>query len=302
MKKAVYMFPGQGSQKAGMRSGLGSMSDGQSRLFKIADEVLGFGLTDIIDSGPDEVLTRTSNAQPALLSMGMAFAMGADDRGCRPNIVMGHSLGEYTALCFSSSISFEDALALVRKRGELMEAASEKAPGRMAAVIGADMERLGKLILDCSSKGVIEITNYNSRQQVVLSGEISSIEEAVNRINSDRIGKAMMLNVSAPFHSSLMKPVAEEFREYLARIKINPPEVCFIDNVTGMEEKDPEKIKEKLVLQLYSPVLWEKAVNTANDMGAVKFIECGPGSVLSGLVKRIVKGADIITGESLLCA
>lgn len=298
--KTVYMFPGQGSQSVGMRSRLGAMTEEQKELFSTADYVLGFHLSVLIDEGPDEELTRTANTQPALLVMGVAFARGLDDRGRRADIVMGHSLGEYTALVHGGVIGFADAVRIVRRRGELMEKAVKNTPGKMAAVIGAELAKVEALVAACAGDGVIEITNFNSPVQVVLSGETAAVDRAVSMINDSGIGKAVELNVSAPFHSSLMKPVAEEFSGFLDGFEFHPPRLGFIDNVTGLMERDPASIKKKLVLQLSSPVQWERSVITAVDAGAATFIESGPGSVLAGLVKRIAKDRTIMTGEKAL--
>ncbi|MBN1496388.1 MAG: ACP S-malonyltransferase [Spirochaetes bacterium] len=298
--KTVYMFPGQGSQSVGMRAKLGAMSSEQKELFSAADYILGFPLSALIDDGPDEELTRTSNTQPALLVMGLAFAMALDARGNRADLVMGHSLGEYTALAHGGVIDFKDAVRIVRMRGELMERAVKSSPGTMAAVIGADRAGLEDLVDECAREGVIEIANYNSPQQVVVSGETAAVSRAVEMINRGGSGKAVTLNVSAPFHSSLMKPAAEEFSRFLAGFEFRRPRVEFIDNVTGLGESDPEEIRKKLVLQLSSPVQWEKSVRKARDAGAAVFIESGPGTVLAGLAKRIVSGCKTIPGEKMI--
>ncbi len=299
-QKTVYMFPGQGSQSVGMRSKLGALTSEQKELFSAADYILGFPMSAMIDEGPDEELTRTPNTQPALLVMGTAFAMALDGRGHRADVVMGHSLGEYTALVHGGVIDFKDAVKIVRRRGELMEKAVKNTPGKMAAVIGTERARLEAILSECSKEGVIEITNFNSPQQVVLSGETATVSCAVEMINAGGSGKAVELNVSAPFHSSLMKPAAEEFEKFLANFTFSRPRVEFIDNVTGAMESDPDNIRKKLVEQLSSPVQWEKSVLTACGAGASTFVESGPGTVLSGLVKRIVRDQKIVNGEKLL--
>ncbi len=299
-EKTVYMFPGQGSQSIGMRGKLGAMTSEQKELFSAADYILGFPLSALIDEGPDEELTRTPNTQPALLVMGSAFAKALDARGHRADIVMGHSLGEYTALVHCGVIDFKDAVRIVRRRGELMEKAVKNTPGKMAAVIGADRGKLDSILSECSRDGVIEITNFNSPQQVVLSGETAVVGRAVTMINEGGSGKAVELNVSAPFHSSLMKPAAEEFEKFLGEFPFGRPRIEFIDNVTGAMESEPEQIKQKLVDQLSMPVQWERSVLTACEAGASIFVESGPGTVLSGLVKRIVKEQKIVNGEKLL--
>jgi [acyl-carrier-protein] S-malonyltransferase len=299
-EKTVYMFPGQGSQSVGMRAKLGTMTSEQKELFTAADYILGFPLSVLMDEGPDEELTRTSNTQPSLLVMGLAYARALDARGYRADIVMGHSLGEYTALVHGGVIDFSDAVRIVRRRGELMEKAVKNSPGKMAAVIGMEREKLELIIADCSAAGIIEITNFNSPVQVVLSGESAAVNRAVCMINESGTGKAVELNVSAPFHSSLMKPIADEFSRFLADFAFREPKAEFIDNVTGLAEREPEKIRNKLVLQLSSPVRWEQSVVTAFGAGAGTFIESGPGTVLSGLVKRIVKDCKILTAEKAL--
>ncbi len=298
--KTVYMFPGQGSQSVGMRARLGAMTEEQSELFSEADRLLGFSLTRLIDEGPEEDLTRTSNAQPALLVMGIAFARALDARGEKADIVMGHSLGEYAALTHGGVIDFSDALRIVRRRGELMEKAVKDAPGKMAAVIGADPERLRALIDVCAGGGVLETANFNSPSQVVLSGETAAVDRAIEAVNRDGIGRAVELNVAGPFHSSLMRPAAEEFGRFLQDFNFSPPGPGFIDNVTGIMERDPSRIKEKLVLQLSNPVQWERSVLTARDAGAEIFIESGPGTVLAGLVKRIARDRKTVSGEKIL--
>jgi len=296
----AYMFPGQGSQSVGMREKIGAMSDRQKDLFARADDILGYSLSDLIDRGPEDELTRTSNAQPALLVTGIAFAMALDERGMKADAAMGHSLGEYTALVHAGVISFDDGVRIVRRRGELMEEAVRDTPGKMAAVIGMQLHALEEVIARCRVHGVIEITNFNSPSQVVLSGERAAVDHAVRAINEGGTAKAIELNVSAPFHSSLMKPIAETFGSFLADVEFHPPRCRFIDNVTGGLESSPEAIRRKLVDQLSSPVQWERAVRTAVETGIDTFIEAGPGTVLSGLVKRIAKGVKVMGAESIL--
>jgi [acyl-carrier-protein] S-malonyltransferase len=296
----VFMFPGQGSQYPGMRSPLGDMAGPPGRCFSMADEILGYPISALMDNGPAEELTRTVHAQPALLAMGAAYREAVISRGHAPDVVMGHSLGEYSALVAAGVLSFEDALRIVRKRGELMERAAEKTPGGMAAVIGVSQEALEEVVGRCTGDGVLEITNFNAPTQMVLSGENAAVDRAVALIGEERLGRAMRLNVSAPFHSSLMGPAACEFEAFLSSFTFRRPEITFIDNVTGMAEAGPEQIRQKLVLQLTSPVLWAHSARHAQELGGRIFIECGPGSVLAGLVKRILSGVSIIVGEKMV--
>ncbi len=298
-KKTVFMFPGQGAQTVGMREKLGELTSGQEKLFAVCDEILGFNLTSIIDNGPEDELTRTSNTQPALLAMDIAFVEKAEKLGYRADIVMGHSLGEYAALVHAGVLTFDEGIKLVSARGRLMEEATVKTPGKMAAVNRAKRELLDEVVTSCSELGVIEITNYNSPAQVVLSGEDRAVEQAVEMINNDRIGVAVKLNVSAPFHSSIMKPIAEEFSDYLGKVPFNKPDRIFINNVTGKAEDDPDKIREKLIKQLWNPVMWEDSMKTAKELGGERFVECGPGTVLSGLARKSGLGVEVLTGEKL---
>ncbi len=297
--KKVFMFSGQGSQSVGMRERLGTLTPSQEKLFSACDEILGYSLTSIIDNGPDRELVRTSHTQPALLVTDLAFVETIESAGHEADIVMGHSLGEYAALVHAGVISFEDGVRLVHARGKLMEGAAEKTPGKMAAVNRPKRELLDEVVKACSRTGIIEITNFNSPSQVVLSGEEKAVEQAVEMINNDRVGIAIMLNVSAPFHSSIMKPVAEEFSRHLGETSFNTPDRTFINNVTGTAVQDQEKIREKLVLQLWNPVQWEESMTTARELGGELFIECGPGRVLSGLAKKSGLGVEIMTGEKI---
>ena len=292
--RTAFLFPGQGSQSVGMRAGLGPLRPAQRELFEQAEALLGLPLVRLIDEGPETELTRTSNAQPALLVMDLAHAEGARAAGREADVVLGHSLGEYAALVWAGALAFADALRLVRVRGRLMEEAVERTPGRMVAVLKVPVERLEAVLVECRTHGVLEITNYNGPGQLVLSGETAAVERAVERLRSERLGRAVPLNVAAPFHCSLMAPAAEAFRDALAGVELRPPRPVFIDNVTGRSEHDPERIREKLVQQIVQPVRWEAGVRSALELGVDRFLECGPGGVLSGLVRRIAPAGTTI--------
>ena len=299
--KTAFLFPGQGSQSVGMRAKLGALSAEQEELFARAEAVLGFPLRRLIDEGPEAELTRTSNAQPALLVMGLAHAAGLRAHDRIADVVLGHSLGEYAALVHAEALAFEDAVRLVRARGRVMEDAVVRTPGRMVAVLKAPLEKLEEVVAQCGAEGVIEITNYNGPDQLVLSGEADAIDAAMDLIRARRLGRAVPLNVSAPFHSSLMVPAAEAFQAELGGVEIRAPRVTFIDNVTGGAETDPIRIRHKLVRQIVEPVRWEQSVRTALALGVTRFVESGPGAVLAGLAKRIAPpGTAIATSESLL--
>jgi [acyl-carrier-protein] S-malonyltransferase len=301
--KLAFLFPGQGSQSVGMRAKLGPLRPEQQQLFERAEAVLGFALGKLIDEGPDAELTRTSNAQPALLVMDLAHAEAQRARGQEADVVLGHSLGEYAALVWAGTLEFDDALRLVRARGRLMEEAVHRTPGRMAAVLKVPLDVLEALVAECRASGVLEITNYNGPDQLVLSGAADAIDDAVELIRERRLGRAVPLNVSAPFHSSLMVPAAEAFRTDLGGVTFRAPRIAFIDNVTGRPETEPDQIRQKLVRQIVEPVRWEPSMRTALELGVERFVECGPGSVLAALAKRIAPpGTPIATSEALLAS
>jgi len=299
--KTAFLFPGQGAQSVGMREKLGSLSARQQELFRQAEKVLGFALDKLIDEGPEFELTRTSNAQPALLVMDLAHAEGLRARGREADAVLGHSLGEYAALVWAGTLAFEDALRLVRVRGQLMEGAVLRTPGKMAAVLKVTVAQLSALVEECQDAGVLEITNFNGPEQLVVSGEAEAVETVAELIRERRLGRAVLLNVSAPFHSSLMMPAAEAFRAEIGGVELLPPRMTFIDNVTGRPEADPAQIRRKLVRQIVEPVRWEQAMRTALELGVEQFVESGPGSVLAALAKRIAPpGTPIVTAEAIL--
>lgn len=301
--QVVFMFPGQGSQAVGMRQRLGVIDRRIDELFERAEQLLEIPLRQLIDEGPLEELTRTSVAQPALLVTGYAAAQALRSRGYTADITLGHSLGEYTALVWAGVLGFDDAVRLVRSRGLLMEQASARTPGGMAAVIGASSEKLEPVVKEiAATHGVLEITNVNGPAAVVISGEQTALEAAVDELREKRLGRAVMLTVAAPFHCSLMAPMAEEFGELLEEVDFKVPTCMFIDNVTGREERRPERIRGKLVEQLTQPVQWMAGVETAVEAGGQVFIECGPKAVLQGLVKRIRRDTQRLSSERLLAA
>ena len=299
--KTALLFPGQGSQSVGMRARLGVRSAAQDDLFARAERVLGFDLGRLIDEGPEAELTRTPNAQPALLAMDVAHAEGLRARGVAADVVLGHSLGEYAALVVAEALDFDDAVRLVRARGRAMEDAALRTPGRMVAVLKAPLEALREVVVECGAKGVIALANLNGPEQVVLSGEAAAVDAAVEAIRARRLGRTVPLNVAAAFHCPLMAPAAHAFRSELEGAELRPPRATFIDNVTGAAEADPSRIREKLVRQIVSPVRWEDSMRAALALGVQRFVESGPGSVLAALARRIAPpGTIIATSESFL--
>lgn len=292
MGKIGFLFPGQGSQTVGMGQALANSEQSVSETFKKADEVLGESLSTLIFDGPQEKLTLTTNAQPALLTTSIAILNYFSQFGIKPDFTAGHSLGEYSALVASEAISFEDAVYAVRKRGELMEEAVPNGEGTMAAVLGMDRQKLMDVTETVSAGGnPVQLANLNCPGQIVISGSRAGVEEASVKAKEAGAKRVISLDVSGPFHSSLMKPAAERFEAVLENIAIKDAAVPVIGNVTAEPMTEASEFKKRLVEQLYSPVLWEDSVVKMLELGVDTFIEIGPGKVLSGLVKKVDRSA-----------
>jgi len=297
----AFVFPGQGSQYVGMAKKIPESSL-KKELFTKASEILNFDLLELCDNGPNEKLTATENAQPALFTVSSIYDLMFKEKKIKPEIVAGHSLGEYSALFSAGVFTFEEGVKLVRKRGLLMKEASEKAPGKMLAVIGLSDEKINDVINKASKFGVIVAANFNSPGQVVLSGADSAITEAATIAKENGARLAKILNVSAPFHSPLMAPIVKEMSQYIDSIHFNNPEVPIVQNVTGEITTDASEIRENLKKQLTGAVLWTKSVLTMQKNGVDEFYETGPKNVLKGLIGRIIRGAKIITAEAFFNA
>jgi [acyl-carrier-protein] S-malonyltransferase len=291
--KLAMIFPGQGSQSVGMLrayQGLPEVEETKS----LARDALGADFLRLLDEGPAEQLNLTVNTQPAMVTAGYAVyrawrALG----GPAPQIVAGHSLGEYTALTAAGAIEFKDCLPLVRFRAQAMQEAVPAGQGAMAAILGLDDEATRAACTEAG--GEVQAVNFNAPGQVVIAGEKAAVERAIEKCKARGAKRAMALPVSAPFHSTLMRPAAQRLGGYLADVRIGAPQCDVLNNVDVKIEKEPGRIKDALVRQAASPVRWVETIQAMAAMGATHIVECGPGKVLAGMTRRIAGDVQSFT-------
>jgi len=284
----AYVFPGQGAQFVGMGKDLYEKSELARALFEQANDILGFAITDLMFSGTDDDLRQTKVTQPAIFlhSVILAKTLGAD---FQPDMVAGHSLGEFSALVANGTLSFADGLLLVSKRALAMQKACELEPSTMAAILGVSDEVVEEV---CSAiEAVVVPANYNSQGQLVISGSIKGIDDAIELLKQKGAKRAIKLNVSGAFHSPLMEPARVELAAAINATQFNTPICPIYQNVTALPVTDPAEIKQNLIAQLTSPVRWTQMVQNMIEDGATLFTELGPGNVLRGLIKKINKDA-----------
>ncbi|WP_415894401.1 ACP S-malonyltransferase [Neptuniibacter sp. PT8_73] len=290
----AFVFPGQGSQQVGMLSELAETHPVIKNTFAEASEVLGYDLWDLVQNGPEEDLNQTDKTQPALLTSGVAlWRLWQEQNGAKPAVVAGHSLGEYTALVCAGAISFADGVNLVKLRGEFMQQAVPAGSGAMAAILGLVDDAIEKACQDAEQGEVVSPVNYNCPGQIVIAGEKAAVDRAIENCKEAGAKRAIPLPVSVPSHCALMKPAAEKMAVELAKIEISMPEIDVVQNVTASIPASVEELKENLLAQLYSPVLWTKTIQGLVEQGLESTVECGPGKVLSGLNKKVHKPLSV---------
>ncbi|MBX3707494.1 MAG: ACP S-malonyltransferase [Pseudomonadales bacterium] len=287
-----FVFPGQGSQSVGMLGDLAAHHPIVAATIEEAGEAIGKPLWRIVAEGPDAELVRTEITQPALLAASVAvWRVWLESGGARPAAVAGHSLGEYSALVCADALGFADAVRLVHRRGQLMQAAVPQGEGAMAAILGLEDAAVEAACAEIA--GVVSAANYNAPGQVVIAGAAAAVDLAIERCKALGARRATALPVSGPFHCALMRPAQEAFAADLARVNIAAPSIPVVQNVDARVSASVDEIRDRLLRQISQPVLWTGCVQTMVGLGVARIVECGPGRVLAGLVKRIDKNVDV---------
>lgn len=300
MNKLAFVFPGQGAQTVGMGKDFCEKYEVAKKLFKQADEALGYSIKAMCFEGPAEDLQLTANTQPAILTMSVIANEILREHGIQPDVVGGHSLGEYSALVAADVLDFQDAVLLVHKRGQFMQEAVPVGQGGMAAIIGlADDVIVDACARASESAGGVQAVNFNCPGQTVIAGTTKGVEVAVELLKEKGAKKAVILPVSAPFHSTLMKPAAEKLAVELEKVMIRDAKIPVVSNFTGKLETKAEEIKENLVAQADHPVKWIDCVQAMKEFGADTFVEAGPGKTLCGFNRRIDKTLTSMNVENL---
>jgi [acyl-carrier-protein] S-malonyltransferase len=299
MGKIAFIFSGQGAQYVGMGKELYDSIPVCREVFDKADEALGFSISKICFEGPEEELGKTENTQPAILTMSIAAMKALEEEGIFPDYTAGLSLGEYSALVCSGAFDFEDVVKLIKKRGKFMQEAVPAGAGAMAAIIGLKEDALREVLAKSSHAGIVEAANFNCPGQIVIAGETKAVETAVENAKEAGALKAIILNVSGPFHTSMMEPAAVKLEKELAAMTVKDMKIPVITNVTGEFVEDAQVIKATLKKQVMSSVLWEKTINTMLEAGVDTFVEIGPGKALCGFVKKVNRKVKAINVENL---
>lgn len=299
MSKIAFVFPGQGSQTVGMCKAFYDAYPVVKQIFEEADDALGFSISKLCFEGPEDQLRLTFNTQPAILTASTACAAVLKENGVSCAIAAGHSLGEYSALVNNGALKFADAVRIVNKRGQFMQEAVPVGEGSMAAVLGMESEKIVEICRSVEAElgEAVQAVNFNCPGQVVIAGAVNPVNKAIEALKAAGAKRAVLLPVSAPFHSTLMQPAAERLAEVLAPIEIKDIAVPVVANVTAKEVTSGAEIKELLIKQAAMPVLWETSVRHMVEGGVDTFVEVGPGKVLTGFTKKIAKGMAALNVE-----
>jgi [acyl-carrier-protein] S-malonyltransferase len=293
----AFVFPGQGAQYAGMGRELAQVYPEAAETYARADRALGFPLSRMCWEGPDEVLRQTENTQPAILATSCAALAVLTARGLAPDVAAGLSLGEYTALVAAGALTMEDALPLVRNRGRFMQDAAAGRRTAMAAILGLSAEAVRGVCRAASGRGVVEPSNFNSPGQVVIAGDEAAVQEAIVRAKAAGAKRAVLLPVSAPFHTSLMRPAAERLTPLLDALAVRDAAIPVVSNVSAQPVRSPREIREALAAQVDSPVRWDDSLRTMAALAATAYVELGPGSSLAGLIRKTLDGVEVLRVE-----
>jgi len=299
MGKLAFLFPGQGAQYIGMGKQIADEYKSADAIFDEAPEVLGFDMKKMIFEGDEETLKITENTQPAILTTSVALLQPVLEKGIKPDVVAGLSLGEYSAHVAAGTMTFRDAVALVRKRGKFMQEAVPVGVGTMAAIIGLDSEAVKECCKKASSEGIVEPANFNCPGQITVAGEVKAVEKALEIAKEMGAKRAMLLAVSAPFHCSMLKPAGDKLAAELERVTLGDMQIPVVTNVTAEYIIDKDKVKDLLIRQVSSSVLFEDSIRNMIEDGVDTFVEIGPGKVLSGFVKKINKEMKTLNVEDI---
>jgi [acyl-carrier-protein] S-malonyltransferase len=300
MSKTAFLFPGQGSQYPGMGKELATNFSIVRQTFEEADDALGAGLSRLCFDGPESELQLTENTQPALLATSIAFLrLLSSETGIEPAYLAGHSLGEYSALVSGGALDFGDALRIVRSRGKFMQEAVPVGTGAMAAVLGAEADAVTEICTEAAQGEIVVPANFNCPGQIVISGHASAVNRAIEIAKVRGIRKVLLLPVSVPSHCALMSSAGERLAAILIEVSMRPLNIPVVSNVEAKPYTEAERIQELLVAQISSPVLWEMSMREMVEKGVTRFIELGPGKVLTGLAKKIDKSVPTMNFDDL---
>ena len=298
--RLLCVFPGQGSQFVGMGKDLYEADAEVQALYHEANEALGFDLQRLCFEGPEEALHLTEHTQPAILVHSIAAWTMLRQRGCAPAMLAGHSLGEYSALVASGALAFADAVRLVHQRGAFMQEAVPPGQGSMAAVLGAERDTVEALCTEFAGAGVLQPANYNTPGQIVIAGETARVQAAVAAIKTRRLGRTTILKVSAPFHCAMLQPAATRLAAELGQVTFTAGAIPVIANVTAVPYPFAGEVRDLLVTQVCAPVRWEDSMQYAVTQGCEALLEVGPGTVLSGMMRRIARPVEVLALANIL--